>query len=133
MDRADIEEGELESENETVSPEPDLMKIFSKQEKKENVNGIKLEDIAAQSETISSQQELATDSEETKTKEFSHVLKPHIYTFSCKYCPFTLKAREKGRKFRFKLRKHNKAEHHVCEVCRKKNSDKEELERHMIP
>ena len=91
MDRADIEEGELESENETVSPEPDLMKIFSKQEKKENVNGIKLEDIAAQSETISSQQELATDSEETKAKEFSHVLKPHIYTFNCKYSPFTLK------------------------------------------
>ena len=127
-----IEEGELELENETVSPEPDLLNIFSKQEKKENQNGIKMEDIAMQSETIP-QQELATDSEETKAKEFSHVLKPHIYTFSCKYCPFTLKAREKGRKFRFKLRKHNKAEHHVCEVCRKKNSDKEELERHMIP
>ena len=57
-----IEEGELELENETVLPEPDLLNIFSKQEKKENGNGIKLEDIAPQSETIS-QQELATDSE----------------------------------------------------------------------
>ena len=29
-----IEEGELELENETVSSQPDLLKIFSKQEKK---------------------------------------------------------------------------------------------------
>ena len=126
-----IEEGELESESESFIGAVFVENFQKARKERKWGNGIKMEHIAAQSETISSQQELATDSEETKAKEFSHVLKPHIYTFSCKYCPFTLKAREKGRKFRFKLRKHNKAEHHVCEVCRKKNSDKEELERHM--
>ena len=130
-----IEEGELELESETISSGQDLLNIFSKQEYEEigKEKGIKLEEPpsqVSQSETMS-QQALAAGPKETKAMEVSHAAKTHISTFNCKYCSFRLTGKEKRRKFKSHLRKHNKSEHHVCEICHKKNDNKEELEGHM--
>ena len=136
--RTTIEEGELEFDNETISSEPDLLKTLGEEDNtgnvgKENFNGVKLEKLFFVPQLKGMSQELSENLEETNGIEIP-LGDPHkvsVSTFDCKYCSFTLTGRGKGRKFKSRLRQHNKAEHHVCEVCRKKHPNKEELDRHM--
>ena len=55
-------------------------------------------------------------------------LNPEVNSGHCKYCPFKLPAKNY---FRSKLRMHNKTEHFVCEICRKKHDNRDELDMHM--
>ena len=51
---------------------------------------------------------------------------------TCRYCDFNLPGEKKeGKSFRSKIRKHNKTEHFVCEICQKKHENKDELDVHM--
>ena len=47
---------------------------------------------------------------------------------NCKYCPFKIPGRKY---FKAKLRMHNKTKHFVCEICRKKHENKDDLDVHM--
>ena len=141
--RVPIEEGEIALEDEIISAESDLRTTSGKQNfqrdggKHKNENKLDVptplipqSETALQQEFVSSELKLETD-QENKATEVLYVTKPQPSTFDCKYCSFTLPGTKKGRMFSYQLRKHNKAEHHVCEICRKKNPNKGDLEAHM--
>ena len=58
----------------------------------------------------------------------SNWLNPEVTSSHCKYCPFKIPERKY---FKTILRMHNKTEHFVCEICRKKHDNKDELDEHV--
>ena len=51
-------------------------------------------------------------------------------SLKCDHCPFEVDSHN-SKHFRSKLRRHKKAEHNVCEICYKKQVNKDELREHM--
>ena len=72
---------------------------------------------------------IASEKYDMKLRNNVSESKSVISSPQCQFCPFT--SRKKGKYFKSILRKHNRAEHHVCEICRKKLDSAGDLTGHM--
>ena len=105
-------------------------------ESRDNYNADQLVKISTESKTKDSglsNLETVLSSEKTCEKKQRNISesKSGISSSQCEYCPFSLGSQKSGKYFKSKLRRHNKIEHHVCEICHEKCDSSDDLSRHM--
>ena len=105
-------------------------------EVRDNCNADELEKISTENKTKDSEArylETALVNEKTCEKKPRNIYesKSGISSSQCEHCPFSLGSQKSGKYFKSKLRRHKKAEHHVCEICREKRDNADDLSSHM--
>ena len=128
----DLEDNVIQVKSEEVSTKK-KKKIKEVEEETSFNSGERLNDEMVQSPSLDDLFSLVVEKEKTlKKKDFKIQANPEVTSGLCRYCAFKLPVKDKGSKyFRSQIRKHNKTEHFVCEICQKKHEDKDELDAHM--
>ena len=146
--RGKLEDGEVEIDLKTEVVEQEGVKTGQTKIHKKDKNRKLTANV--KSDTTTDDNNKKDDQNKTRTSDASFGVKVENYSarkrdkcfipfttsnanassLKCDHCPFAVDS-QNSKHFRSKLRRHKKAEHNICEICYKKQGNKDELKDHM--